>query len=74
MNKPVIRASEIGSYLFCERAWWYQRRGIQSANVRELAGGVRAHDAHASQRRQVVVLRRLALLLLLAAVAVLLMR
>jgi len=43
----VIRASEIGEYLFCNRAWWLRAmRGHTSANVRELAEGVVAHAHH----------------------------
>lgn len=43
----VIRASEIGEYLYCHRAWWLRHvRGHKSANVRELAAGTAAHAAH----------------------------
>ena len=46
MVEPVIRASEIGSYLFCKRAWWYQRQDAPSTNTAELARGSRAHTRH----------------------------
>ncbi len=42
----AIRASEIGAYLFCKRAWWYQQQGIQSENEAELSSGSGFHRAH----------------------------
>lgn len=41
-----ISASEISTYLFCERAWWYQHQGIESHNIEELAGGSELHHQH----------------------------
>ena len=42
----TIRASEIGSYLFCKRSWWYQLKGDDSENITELASGSELHHQH----------------------------
>ncbi len=42
----VIRASEIGTYQFCNRAWWYQLQGYEPENKVELAGGSEIHEKH----------------------------
>jgi CRISPR/Cas system-associated exonuclease Cas4 (RecB family) len=43
----TIRASEICSYLFCQRAWWYQLHGYETENMAEMAGGIELHEGHA---------------------------
>jgi len=43
---PVIRSSDIGNYLYCRRAWWYRKKGYESANQAELAGGTELHRRH----------------------------
>ncbi len=45
----TIRASELGTFQYCRRAWWYQRRGVPSENQAELAGGSEFHRAHGRQ-------------------------
>lgn len=68
--KP-IRASEIGSYLYCARAWWYGQKGIESTNQAEMTAGTELHRQHG---RTVIVsglTRTLAVILLLVALALL---
>ena len=67
----TIRASEIGSYLYCARAWWYQRQGVESANQAELAGGTKLHQQHGRRVLGADLLRGLAYLLLVAGLLVL---
>ncbi len=45
----VIRSSDIGSYLYCRRAWWYRKQGIESENRAELAAGTELHQKHGRQ-------------------------
>ncbi len=46
-KEPLIRASEIGQYLYCARSWWLGRVcGYKPSNVAELLGGRTRHAAH----------------------------
>jgi CRISPR/Cas system-associated exonuclease Cas4 (RecB family) len=42
----TIRASEIGTYIYCKRAWWYQNKGYLPGNQSELAAGTKIHIQH----------------------------
>ncbi len=67
----TIRASEVGSYLFCARAWWYQQKGIESANQAEMTAGTELHRAHGRQVIASSVTHTVALILLLTALILL---
>ena len=67
----VIRASEIGEYVFCHRAWWlHYIQGHTSANVQELAAGTALHAGHGRWVGFASALRALAILLIAAAIVV----
>ena len=68
-GKRTVRASEIGSFIYCQRAWWYQRQGFEPINRSELAAGSEFHNAHANRARSVILMRIIAWVLMLAALA-----
>ena len=67
---PVIRASEIGSYLYCRRAWWYRKQGIESENQTEMATGTELHEQHGRKVIAAGMLQLAGYALLIAAVLV----
>ena len=77
----TIRASEIGGFLYCRRAWWYRSQGIELQNQAEMAAGTAFHEQHGKQIIRSGLLRLagwglllLALALLAAGVTALLLR
>jgi hypothetical protein len=46
MSMKTIRASEIGSWLYCARAWWYQRQGVPSSHQAGMDSGTLSHRQH----------------------------
>ena len=62
-----IRSSEIGSYLYCRRAWWYRKTGTPSENQAELNAGTELHRRHGRQVLASALTRTLGWILLLAA-------
>jgi len=67
----IIRASDIGTYLYCRRAWWYKKQGMQSANQAELAAGTELHVKHGRQVLASGLTRTIGLILLMIALVLL---
>ena len=67
----TIRASEVSTYLYCQRAWWYQRHGEASENMEEMITGTELHIQHGRAVYTAGCLRVLAYGLLLAALVLL---
>jgi hypothetical protein len=62
----TVRASEIGTFIYCRRAWWYHLQGVVLGNQSDLAAGNELHQNH--NRRVLVsgLIRSLGWLMLMA--------
>lgn len=63
----TIRASELGTYRFCRRAWGFQQQGRSSENEAEMAAGSSFHHRHGRQVFLSGLARLLAWVILIAA-------
>ncbi len=66
-NMRAIKASEIGSYLYCRRAWWYRLNGAESANQSEMAAGTELHRVHGRKVIAAGLMRTIGYVILLVA-------
>ncbi len=72
-KRRLIRASEIGTYVYCHRAWWLQTVvQVDPADRERLERGIAAHYQHGTRVRFARVLFVAAVALLLAAALALL--
>jgi CRISPR/Cas system-associated exonuclease Cas4 (RecB family) len=67
----TVRASEIGTYLYCKRALWYQLQGVPSENKVELLSGSEVHERHGRSVIASGCLQTIAYLLFLSALVTL---
>ena len=70
-SRKTIRASDIGAYLYCRRAWWYRQQGYASENHAAIDQGTRFHHSHGRRVGGLQVLRKAAWLMFLAALGLL---
>jgi hypothetical protein len=67
-ERSLVRASDIGAWAFCHRAWYLaQVKGVAHARPERLAQGNVAHAAHGRQMRRAGQFQRVGLWLTLAA-------
>ena len=65
----VLRASEIGEYVFCHRAWWLHRvQGLESANRAQMEAGTVKHVEHGKAVQHADAMRRAAIMLFAIAI------
>jgi CRISPR/Cas system-associated exonuclease Cas4 (RecB family) len=69
-----IKASEIGEYLYCQRAWWYRLQGFSSANVQELERGTGLHYQHSRSLSRASWQRVIAFLFIVTAIVILVLQ
>lgn len=62
-----IRASDIGTYLYCRRAWWYRQKGQESINQAEMNAGSELHRRHGRKVMRANMLRLTGFILMLGA-------
>ncbi len=68
-SSRVIRASEIGEYIYCHRAWWLGRvQGVPNANRAALDAGIVRHRAHGQTVQRSDQLQRVAIILAAGAI------
>jgi hypothetical protein len=75
-HNDVIRASEVGEYVHCERAWWLGRvQGVLNANRAWMDAGTENHREHGRRvwRATMMQYGAIVLVVMAAVAAVLLM-
>ena len=70
-TETVIRASDIGLYVFCARAWRLKADGYESQNRAEMVAGSEAHHAHGAAVASAQRLQRLSVILFALAIVLL---
>lgn len=66
---PVIRASEVGEYVYCARSWWLRRvAGLEPAGLERREHGTTLHRRHGRAVAGSRIVLGLAALLAIAAV------
>ncbi len=74
MSDRIIRASEIGQYDFCAKAWWLGSiEGVPPSNLRQLQAGTAAHVQHGRQVRRASQMQMAAFMLVGLGIVVLLL-
>ena len=66
-DRSLVRASDIGAWAYCRRAWYLaQVRGVAHARPELLQQGTQAHNRHGQQVRRAGQMQRVGLWLVIA--------
>lgn len=69
-DRSTVRASDIGAWAFCNRAWWLARvQQVPHRNLEQIAHGNASHARHGQRVRRSARLQQLARLLMALGVA-----
>ncbi len=68
-ERSLVRASDIGAWAFCRRAWYLAHvRHVAHARPEVLTRGTAAHNQHGQQVRRAGTMQRIGLWLVIASV------
>ena len=70
--RPILNASDIARWTYCNRAWWLARAGVENHNQAALHAGSVVHETHVRRVADAHRTRILSLVLLLGAAIALL--
>ena len=63
-DRSLVRASDIGAWAFCQRAWWLANvQGAEHEDPTVLIRGTAAHEMHGATVRRAQTMQRMGLLL-----------
>lgn len=71
MAERTVRASELGEFVFCQRAWWYAQNGVPSDAQASQDRGTAWHAGRSRRAMAAVQLARLGRVLIAAGVVLL---
>jgi len=67
VSGTTLRAAEVAAYVYCHRAWWYERQGIPSEQAAARQEGTAWHRSQGRQAAAAGCLRLVGTACLLAA-------
>ena len=71
-DASLIRASEIGEYVYCHRQWWLKRvEGVRPARTERMQAGTRFHQEHLDLVKRAARNEKLIFVMIVAAVSLL---
>ena len=70
MPSSTVRAAELATFSFCQRAWYYARTGVAHDHPDVIQWGTQWHETVERHSRRSIVCIRLGILLLLCGIIV----